>query len=74
MSENDLPDPFQSAKRVPGIHVHLRPEDLLRSDSTFDRTVVAQLMERHGGTLAAAMLSAGIEAAIDIREREGGKS
>ena len=71
---NDLPDPFKTAKRIEGIIVHLRPEDLWRSDSTVDRTTIARLMEHHGGTLAAAMLSAGIEAAFNILHREGGKS
>lgn len=70
----ELPDPFKSARRVEGITVHLRPEDLLNSNTMLDRASISRLMERHGGTLAAAMLAAGIETGLDLLHREGGRS
>lgn len=74
MSGNQLPDPFQSAKRIGGIHVHLRPEDLIVSDAATDMEAAKRLLDRHGGTLAAVMLSAAINAAIEIMREEGGES
>jgi hypothetical protein len=74
MSENHLPDPFQSAKRISGIHVHLRPEDLVTSHAATDINAATRLLNRHGGTVAAAMLSAGIKSAIEIAQQEGGES
>lgn len=71
---DELPDPFKTAKRCDGIIVRLRPEDLLSSDPTLDRESINRLMERHGGTLAAAMLAAGIEAGLDLLHREGDRS
>lgn len=69
-----LPDPFKTARRVAGVTVHLRAEDLLTADANFDRELIDRMLERHGGTLAAPMLGAGIEAAMDIIRREGGRS
>lgn len=74
MSETHLPDPFQSAKRIGGVHVHLRPEDLVASDPTVSIEAASRLLDRHGGTLAAVMLSAAIEAALQIARREGAAS
>jgi hypothetical protein len=74
MSENHLPDPFQSAKRISGIHVHLRPADLVTSHAATDMEAAKRLLDRHGGTLAAAMLSAALNAAIEITREEGGES
>lgn len=74
MSESNVPNPFDSATRVSGITVRLRPEDLMAAHASPDREDITRLLDRHGGTLAAAMLSAGIEAAVEIIRQEGGAS
>lgn len=72
MSEPTVPDPFKSAQRLAGINVHLRPEDIMTALPDMRRETAQRLMDRHGGTLAAAMLGAGITAAIEIMRQEGG--
>ncbi|MBA3777085.1 MAG: hypothetical protein H0X11_11700 [Betaproteobacteria bacterium] len=72
MSESNLPNPFETAKRVSGVSVRLRPEDLTHAMPGVGMEIVERLLNRHGGTLAAVMLSAGIEAAIEIIHQEGG--
>jgi len=74
MSEPNLPNPFESAKRVSGVHVRLRPEDLMNAVPGLRIETVQRLLDRHGGTIAAAMLNAGIEAAIEISKQEGARS
>ena len=74
MSEPNLPNPFESAKRVSGVHVRLRPEDLMNAVPALRPETVQRLLDRHGGTIAAAMLNAGIEAAIEISKQEGAGS
>ncbi len=74
MSEPNLPNPFEFAKRVSGIHVRLRPEDLVTAMPSIGIEVVGRVLDRHGGTLAALMLNAGIEAGIEIIKQEGAAS
>jgi hypothetical protein len=72
MSESPIPNPFDSARRVDGVTVRLRPEDLIAAypDGTVES--VQRMFDCHGGTIAAIMLQAGIEAGIDLMRREGG--
>ena len=51
-----------------------RPEDLIVSHAAPDEEAAKRMLDRHGGTLAAAMLSAAINAAIEITREEGGES
>ena len=71
---SDLPDPFKCAKRIAGVSVLLRPEDIVNACPGVVRERVDRLLDRHGGTLAAAMLAAGIEAAAQIIRQEGASS
>ena len=74
MSESNVPNPFESARRIGGVTVHLRAEDLITARPGLRPQAAERLMDRHGGTLAAAMLGAGINAAIEIVRQEGGAS
>ena len=71
MSESNLPNPFESARRVSGVNVRLRPEDLVSAMPSIGIDTADRLLDRHGGTLAAVMLNAGIEAGIEIIKQEG---
>ncbi len=72
MSESPLPNPFESARRVEGVTVRFRPEDLMAAYPKATIESVQRMFDRHGGTIAAIMLQAGIEAGIDLMRREGG--
>ncbi len=72
MSESPLPNPFESARRVDGVTVRLRPEDLIAAYPKATVESVQRMFDRHGGTLAAIMLQAGIDAGLELMRQEGG--
>lgn len=72
MSECSVPDPFESAKRVAGFNVRLGPEDVMSELPGLSYDTAERLLDRHGGIVAGAMISAGIEAAIALLRRERG--
>lgn len=74
MSDDMLPNPFKSARRVPGISVMLKPEDVTNAWGTMTRDKAAQLLDEHGSTIAARMLAAGIEMAFDLARDNGGSN
>ncbi len=71
MSELPLPNPFESARRVDGVTVRLRTEDLMAAYPKATVESVQRMFDRHGGTIAAMMLQAGIEAGIEMMRQEG---
>ncbi len=72
MSESPIPNPFVSARRVDGVTVRLRPEDLMAAYPKVTVECVQRMFDRNGGTLAAMMLQAGIDAGLELMPREGG--
>ncbi len=72
MSESPIPNPFESARRVDGVTVRLRPEDLMAAYPAATVESVLRMFDRHGGALAATMLQAGIDAGLELMPREGG--
>ena len=74
MSESELPNPLRTAKRISGVHVSLRPDELIYAWPNLCREVAERLLDRHGGTIAGAMLGAGLRAANEIIREEGGMS
>ena len=72
MSESPIPNPFESARRVDGVTVRLRTEDLIAAYPNGTVESVQRMFDRHGGTLAAMMLQAGIDAGLELMRQEGG--
>jgi hypothetical protein len=72
MSEDNVPDPFASAKRAPGIRVVLRPENVTNGWVTLTHDEATRLLERHAPMIASEMLAAGIEAAYNLARKAGG--
>lgn len=66
-----LPNPFDSAKRVPGVTVGLRPEDITDVWLNIDEDEAAQFLDQHAASIAAQMLAAGRRAAYEIMKQEG---
>jgi hypothetical protein len=66
-----LPNPFLSAIRINGIAVWLKPDDLLTIRPGITPGDAEQLLKDHEWSIAACMISAGIEAAAHILETGG---
>ncbi len=71
MSESPISNPFESARRVDGVTVRLRPEDLIDAYPKATVESVQRMFDRHGGTIAAMMLQAGFDAGIEMMRQEG---
>ena len=71
--QSNAPNPFHSAKRESGVSVQLCPEDLLAAIGGMQIDAAKRLLDRHGGTIAAKMLGAGIDAAVEISRQESAK-
>ena len=71
MSRPPLPNPFHSALRLKGLNVWLRPDDLLSIRRGLTPDAADKLLQHHGSTIAACMISAGIDAARRIIESGG---
>ena len=72
MSNDDLPNPFDCARRVPGITVMLKPENVTSVGGAMTRDEAARLLDQHGPTIAARMLAAGVETAFNLAREAGG--
>jgi hypothetical protein len=71
--QSNVPNPFHSAKRESGVSVQLCPQDLLAAIAGMQIDAAKRLLDRHGGTVAAKMLGAGIDAAVEIARQEATK-
>ena len=76
MSKQNLPNPFECARRIHGVSVLLKPEDVMDTGTgpVLSRAEAERLLDEHGSTIAAQMLVAGINAAVDIISEQGGRS
>lgn len=72
MKEGRLPNPFECARRVVGVNVQLRPEDVMNVWGMISRAEAERLLDEHGAEIAAQMLAAGIDAAVTIMRAKGG--
>lgn len=73
MSEANLPNPFECARRVVGVNVMLKPEDIMRVWS-ITRNQAERLLDVHAPSIAAQMLAAGMDAVVEIIKQEGAAS
>ena len=76
MSKEKLPNPFECARRIHGVSVLLKPEDVMDTGTgpVLSRAEAERLLAEHGPTIAAHMLVAGINAAVAIISEQGGRS
>ncbi len=70
MTNQPVPNPFECARRVVGINVLLKPEDIM-CDPSITRQQAEQLLDRHASSIALRMLDAGRGAAVEIAKQEG---
>jgi hypothetical protein len=73
MSESELPNPFECARRVIGVNVILRPDDITDVWGSLSKQQAEKLLDQHASSIAAQMLTAGISAAVQIMRQEGGE-
>jgi len=75
MSKQNLPNPFECARRIHGVSVLLKPEDVMDigTGPVLSRVEAERLLDEHGPTIAAQMLVAGINAAAHIISEQGGR-
>jgi hypothetical protein len=71
MSQENRPNPFKSARRLPGLVVHLDPRDIVARQPDLTIQQSDELLNRHGHAIAASMIQAGVEAAIALHQSEG---
>ena len=71
MSESKAPNPFECAKRLIGMNVALKANDILHAHPCVSLAEAEQVLDRHASTIAARMLKAGINTAVEIIKREG---
>ncbi|MGB7158989.1 MAG: hypothetical protein WBD40_13030 [Tepidisphaeraceae bacterium] len=74
MSERHLPNPFECARRVGGVNVQLKPEDVMNVWGMISGAEAERLLDEHGTEIAAQMLAAGIDAAVTIMRAKGGST
>jgi hypothetical protein len=71
MTDANVPNPFQCARRIPGVIVMLKPRDVIDVWHSLTVEEAEHLLERHGLTIAAQMLTAGVNIAVEIIKHEG---
>jgi hypothetical protein len=71
MSDANLPNPFECARRIVGVNVLLKPQDIIDVWHSLSLEQAERLIDMHGSTIAAQMLAAGINAAVQIIQQEG---
>jgi hypothetical protein len=71
MSELKMPNPFECAKRVVGVNVMLKPDDIVHACPSFSLADAEYLLNHHVSFIAAQMLSAGLRAAVEIIKQQG---
>ena len=74
MSNDELPNPFHTAKRIAGLSVRLNPEDAINIIPTMTREQAEKMLEENSIEIATQMISAGLEAVIRIVARERGQA
>jgi hypothetical protein len=72
MSKDKLPNPFESARRMPGITVQLDPHDIIARNPGMTAEQADDLLNRHGHEIAGRMIRAGVDAARALHRGEGG--
>jgi hypothetical protein len=72
MSNDKLPNPFESARRMPGITVQLDPQDIMARTPGMTEKQADELLNRHGHEIAGRMIRAGVDAATALHRAEGG--
>jgi len=70
MSESKPPNPFECACRLVGVTVTLAQSDITDVWHSLSSEQAARLLDTHGAEIAAQMLVAGVEAAVEIIKRE----
>jgi hypothetical protein len=71
MSELKPPNPFECAKRIIGINVTLKPDDIVHARPSITLADAEYLLNHHASFIAAQMLSAGLRAAVEIIKQQG---
>jgi hypothetical protein len=66
MNESKAPNPFECAKRVVGVNVVLKPDDIVRASPKVSIADAEELLNRYGARIAAEMLNTGIRTALNI--------
>ncbi len=67
MSDTNLPNPFECARRIVGVNVLLQPQDIISVWHSLSLEQAERLIDIHGSTIAVQMLAAGIDAASPDR-------
>ena len=75
MSKQKLQNPFECARRIHGVSVLLKPEDVMGTGAgpVLSRTEAERRLDEHGSAIAAQMLVAGINAAANLISEQGGR-
>ena len=71
MSNENVPNPFASAKRVVALNVTLKAADLIDAWPDTSVETAKRIFDQNGAKIAERMIAAGVEAAIDIIINEG---
>jgi hypothetical protein len=74
MSDTNLPNPFDCARRIVGVNVLLKPQDIINVWHSLSLEQAERLFDIHGSAIAAQMLVAGIDAVVQIVKQEGNPS
>jgi hypothetical protein len=74
MSDSDVPNPFKSATRISALSVMLNFSDIIDACPYLTAADVERLFKQNGSRIAVQMIAAGVTAAIEIIQEEGGKS
>jgi hypothetical protein len=72
MSKDKLPNPFESARRMPGITVQLGPDDIIARNPSMTVEQADELLTRHGFEIAGHMIRTGVDAATALHRAGGG--
>ena len=71
MSETDVPNPFQAARRMAALSVMLQAADLIEAWPTLNEMQARRVLDINGSRIAVQMLAAGVNAALAILREEG---
>lgn len=74
MNELDPPNPFESANRIIGVTVLLKPSDITEGWHGLTIAQAERLLDVYGSAIAAQMLASGITAVVQIAKQEGAPS
>ncbi|HEY1686480.1 MAG TPA: hypothetical protein VGG19_17080 [Tepidisphaeraceae bacterium] len=74
MNHSDVPNPFTSAKRISAVSVMLKPSDLVDAWPSLTVAEAERLIDLNGSRIAMQMITAGVNAAIEIIQQEGTES